>query len=424
MSSSVHTIRAKSEDIADNRRSMACLGALMKQWEALNRQNNAADPLALEQIRQRYQRMQRNSANLYLHSVESFASLTAQIPGMIAFIRQDIAQTQEILIEQHAEQRQLQRARRSSTDAELALRQAMLATEQQPRGLTEEQQALVQRLKDTQPELMASHQHEQHPASQRLGRIDRHIAELAILDPQWDISAFTHRAAELERLAQDESWNMLGDSLTLDLAEATRAARTLAEQRQQLDLLIAGLGSYNTAEANELIARLNLVLTSRELPLLLDAIATAQAATEQQQLHIAALARREAVLTGLAKLGYEVHESDAQTWSAEGKVVIGKPATPGYGLELAGAQGSERFQVRAVAFSEQRDTQRDSDIESIWCGEQQKLEQILQQTGDALTLERALPAGSSALKVVKPANTLADQADYRYRGDHSRSLDE
>ncbi|HGM5492070.1 TPA: hypothetical protein ACKP1B_003746 [Serratia fonticola] len=423
MSSSVHIIRARREDIADNRRSMACLGALMKQWEALNRQNSAADPLALEQIRQRYQSMQRDSATLHLHSAESFASLTEQIPGMIAFIRQHIEQTQEILIEQHAEQRQQQRARQTSTDAELALRQAMLATEQQPLDLTEEQQARVQRLKDTQPEPLANHQHEQHPAAQRLGRIDRHIAELAILDPQWDISAFTHRAAELERLAQDESWNLLGDSLTLDLAEATRAASTLVEQRQQLGLLIAGLASYNTAEANVLIERLNLILTSRELPLLLDAIATAQAATEQQRLHIAALARREAVLAGLAKLGYEVHEGDAQTWSEDGKVVIGKPATPGYGLELAGAQGSERFQVRAVAFSAQRDTQRDNDIESIWCGEQQKLEQILQQTGDALTLERALPAGASALKVAKPVNTLADQADYRYRGDNSRSLD-
>lgn len=423
MSSSVHIIRARSEDIGEYRRSMACLGALMQQWEALNRQNPAADPLALEQIRQRYQRLQDNGANLYRHSVESFANLTEQLPGMIAFIRQDIEQAQETLIEQHAEQRQQQRARRSSTAEELALRQAMLSSAQQPMNLTEEQQALAQRLKEPQSGLPPLLQQDSHPVTQRLGRIDRHIAELAILDPQGDISAFTHRAAELELLAQDESWNMLGDSLTLDLAEATRTARTLAEQRQQLSLLIAGLGSYNTTEANLLIERLNLVLTSRELPLLLDAIATAQAASEQQRLHIAALARREAVLAGLAKLGYEVHESDAQTWSNDGKVVIGKPATPGYGLELAGAQGSERFQVRAVAFSEQRDTQRDSDIESIWCGEQQKLEQILQQTGDALTLERALPAGSSALKVAKPANTLADQADYRYRGDNSRSLD-
>lgn len=58
--------------------------------------------------------------------------------------------------------------------------------------------------------------------------------------------------------------------------------------------------------------------------------------------------------------------------------MIGKPATPGYGLELAGAQGSERFQVRA---------------------------------------------GASQLKVAKQANTLTDRADYRWRGENSRSLD-
>ncbi len=121
----------------------------------------------------------------------------------------------------------------------------------------------------------------------------------------------------------------------------------------------------------------------------------------------------------MEKLGHEVRKSDAQTWSNDGKVVIGKPATPGYGLELAGAQGSERFQVRAVAFTEQRN----SDVESIWCGEQQQLEQLLQQTCDALTRERALPAGASQLKVAKQANTLTDRADYRWRGENSRSLD-
>lgn len=423
MSSSVHVIRARSEDIAEYNRSMACLGALMKQWEALNQQYGNADPVAIEQIQQRYQRMQSYGTDIRRYSTEVFASLIEQIPGMIEFMRQDIAQVQETLIEQHTMQRQQQRSRQTSTAAELALRQTMLASGEQPMHLTEEQQTLAQRLKDPNSEPSPLHQHDNHPASQRLRRIDRHIAELTLLDPLVDITAFTQRAAELEQLTQDANWDLLSDSLTLDLADMTRAARTLMEKRQQLNLLVAGLGSYHTAEANALIERLNLVLTSRELSPLLEAIAVAQAATEQQRLAVAALARREAVLAGLAKLGYEVHESDAQAWSTDGKVVIRKPATPGYGLELAGAQGSERFQVRAVAFSAQRDTQRDTDIESIWCSEQQQLQKILRETGDSLTLERALAAGASPLKVTKPANEQADQTHDRYRGEHSRSLD-
>lgn len=417
MSSSVYTIRAKSEDIAEYHRSMACLSALMQQWESINRQHSAADPQATEQIRQRYLKMKGYSAYIYGYRAEQFASLIQQIPGMIAFVRQENEQTQEALIEQQTEQRQLQRARQENVRP-----QSLLAAGQHPVPLTKAQQALAQRLKDPEPETVPP-QYEGYHLHQRLRRIDRHIAELTVLDPQWDISAFTQRATELEQLTQNANWDLLCDSLTLDLAEATRASRTLMEKRQQLSLLAAGLSSYHSAEVNALLERINLVLTSRELPLLLEAITAAQAATEQQQLAIAALARREAILDGLAKLGYEVRESDAETWLNNGKVVIGKPATPGYGLELAGAQGSERFQARAVAFSEQRNTQRDSDIESIWCGEHQQLQQLLAETGNSLIMERALAAGTSPLKVAQPANTSVDQAEDRYRGENSRTLD-
>lgn len=455
MSSSVHIIRARSEDIAEYRRSMACLSALMKQWEAVNRQSSDVDVLKIEQIRQRFQEMKQYQKDIRQYSADAFARLTEQIPGMIEFVGQDIEQMQEALIEQHTVQRQHQRAQQENaamllnllqqrmpeqqtllqqlaevtkgeqtSSAEKVLSQAVLMMSQQPARLTEAQRTMAQRLKESAPEeQLVISQQDDHHTRQALQRIDRHIAELAVLDPQQEIASFIHRAAELDRLTQDPNWNLLTDSLILDLAQATRHARTLAEKTQQLGLLIAGLESYHSSEISALIEKLNLVLTSRELQPLIEAIATAQAATEQQQQNIAALARREAVLDGLAKLGYEVRESDAEAWLDDGKVVIRKPATPGYGLELAGAKGSERFQVRAVAFSEQRDTQRDADIESIWCGEHQQLQQILAETGDTLTVERAMAAGASPLKVARPADAHAEQADYHHRGEGSRSLD-
>lgn len=455
MSSSVHIIRARSEDIAEYRRSMACLSALMKQWEAVNRQSSDVDVLKIEQIRQRFQEMKQYQKDIRQYSADAFARLTEQIPGMIEFVGQDIEQMQEALIEQHTVQRQHQRAQQENaamllnllqqrmpeqqtllqqlaevtkgeqtSSAEKVLSQAVLMMSQQPARLTEAQRTMAQRLKESAPEeQLAISQQDDHHTRQALQRIDRHIAELAVLDPQQEIASFIHRAAELDRLTQDPNWNLLTDSLILDLAQATRHARTLAEKTQQLGLLIAGLESYHSSEISALIEKLNLVLTCRELQPLIEAIATAQAATEQQQQNIAALARREAILDGLAKLGYEVRESDAEVWLDDGKVVIRKSATPGYGLELAGAKGSERFQVRAVAFSEQRDTQRDADIESIWCGEHQQLQQILAETGDTLTVERAMAAGASPLKVARPADAPAEQADYHHRGEGSRSLD-
>ena len=50
---------------------------------------------------------------------------------------------------------------------------------------------------------------------------------------------------------------------------------------------------------------------------------------------IAATARRKAVLGGLAALGYEVRETLATALAREGRIVVRKPGTQDYGVELA-----------------------------------------------------------------------------------------
>jgi len=81
-------------------------------------------------------------------------------------------------------------------------------------------------------------------------------------------------------------------------------------------------------------------------------------------------------------------------------VVLRKTATPGVGVEVGGNAESGRLQVRAVALSADHDARRDRDIETIWCGEFQRLQALLASRGDDLSIERALAVGEVPLKVV------------------------
>lgn len=52
------------------------------------------------------------------------------------------------------------------------------------------------------------------------------------------------------------------------------------------------------------------------------------------------------------------------SWLANGQVVVTHLPTPGYSLELGDKQA--RFQARTAAFSSQRDTQRNHNVDAIW----------------------------------------------------------
>ena len=118
---------------------------------------------------------------------------------------------------------------------------------------------------------------------------------------------------------------------------------------------------------------------------------------------MAAEERRRAVLEGLASLGYEVSEGMATAWVEGGRVVLRRAASPGYGVELSGGSQSDLLQVRAVGIgnpTDARDTSRDRDMETIWCGEFQRLQALVGKSGGNLSLESARPVGQYPLKVV------------------------
>jgi hypothetical protein len=124
---------------------------------------------------------------------------------------------------------------------------------------------------------------------------------------------------------------------------------------------------------------------------------------EEEFKAMAAEERRRAVLEGLASLGYEVSEGMATAWVQNGQIVLRKAANPGYGVELSGGSRSDLLQVRAVGIggpAEARDANRDRDMETIWCGEFDRLKVLVAKAGGNVSIESARPVGQFPLKVV------------------------
>ncbi len=118
---------------------------------------------------------------------------------------------------------------------------------------------------------------------------------------------------------------------------------------------------------------------------------------------LAAAKRRQAVLNGLAALGYEVREAMATAWARDGRVVVHKPGISDYGVELGSPADAARLQVRLVGAADPltpRNAQRDRDQETIWCSDFERLRAVMAESNAATVVERALEAGAQAVKTI------------------------
>ncbi|MCY0857411.1 hypothetical protein [Cupriavidus sp. D39] len=303
--------------------------------------------------------------------------------------------------------------------AALARGFTLMAPPEERAALSDAQRALASALSAGVPtETLSQWQARQPGATDaRLRQIDHHIGMLEALDDHDAAASFAARAANAQAETASARRSMLLDSLLLDLAAAARERQVRAGWLLRLDALAArldGLGTLGsgTLDQDALALRkvIDIACQAADAATIGVQCEHGEAMLETLLQRQAALARREAVLGGLASLGYEVREGMATAWAEQGKVALRKTATPGYGVELGGAGDSARLQVRAVAFSEVRDTSRDRDIETIWCGEFTRLQALVAQRGAGIEIERALPVGAAPLRVATLENEPAPAA--------------
>lgn len=419
-----------------------CAGHLRRLEQAIARWEEQAQRLGQLTEQERAATHERFKQLRQLIEADRLLDLQKQVPIEIQYLKDDLQQRENRAVQQATQQRQLARRQRENATTLLGalqgkalptqlLQQLQALADGQPvaavesilaqgfaslgataeeQGLSEAQQQLARRLQgESATQTLAQWRAAHEQKEPRLERIEQHIAQLLTLDHQASAEPYLAKLRQIDAETREQQRNLLLDSLVLELAQATRDSH---ERRARLvllqelanevailcpaaveqELVQAGQCSLaNMAPVDELIARFNTLIE-----------------TELQQR--AALARRQAVLEGLASLGYEVREGMATAWAKDGRVVLRKSATPGYGVEVGGTADNGRLQVRAVALSAQRDTQRDKDIETIWCGEFQRLQALLAAQGDALSIEKALAVGAVPLKEVQLDDT---QQEYR-----------
>lgn len=234
-------------------------------------------------------------------------------------------------------------------------------------------------------------------------RLDRLLGELYLFG---DERAATF-AARAQRIVIDRSEDrraLLTDSLVIDIADHVNKARTWRSVLPSLLNARDTLESLSPSEAEELIGlTANAIATENSAQATAVISATSQLAANKAR-RVAADARRRAVLQGLASLGYEIRETMATAWAQAGRIVVKKPGTVDYGVELGAVADAERMQVRLVGSanpSEPRTSARDRDAEAEWCSQVGDLGRAMAAAGSELVIERALPVGAQLVKTVE-----------------------
>jgi hypothetical protein len=229
---------------------------------------------------------------------------------------------------------------------------------------------------------------------QRRNQIELHIEQLAALSGRAAAAPFEARLAGLASPTTAGRRDLLMDSLMVDLATALTGARAAAEVRAKLDEAFSELREIDPAKVDQLEAK----KSQSEVHDVDALLSEANAALDHTRAERAASARREAVLKGLAELGYELGATMNAAWVRDGRLVLKKAARPDYGVELTGGVNATKLQMRVIGFGTTADPSRDRDAETLWCGDVEQLRVTLAARGADLAIEKALPAGAAPVK--------------------------
>jgi hypothetical protein len=420
-------IVTRAEIISICRRNLARLDATIEFWTSTCKRNGTIDQSDIDRVIARRDEIRR------MLDADRFIELQKQVAAEISYLQADTDRRAEKAAELEGRRKgELRRARSaaqallarlelSSIEVPLDLRREltmvvpsteslnkavskglMLLQPKQSEGITERQRALAGRLDAGDRRITLEEWTSQQAAAnddRALLKVDKLLGELAGLGI--DPSPFSARVTALE--AEPAARQVLvADSLLLDLTAAIKSGRERMRLERDLSDRHAELSEMKSAEASALRAEIEQAL-ARPAGNGQELLRRADFLIEAEVRSIAAEGRRRAVLEGLASLGYEVSEGMATAWVTGGRVVLRKPANPGYGVELSGGSQADVMQVRAVGIgnpAQARDAGRDRDMETIWCSEFERLQLLVAKAGGSVMIESARPVGQFPLKVV------------------------
>jgi hypothetical protein len=241
------------------------------------------------------------------------------------------------------------------------------------------------------------------PANPKDGRLDQVLAELELLAGTEEVNAFAERARRIAAEASPDMRALLTDSLILDASEYIRLRREREKAEASLREARAALVALESARARELATRVTAALDAKATSGWDELLRQSNELVEAETRALAAAKRRQAVLSGLAALGYEVREAMATAWARDGRIIVHKPGLEDYGVELGSPSDAARLQVRLVGAANPltpRNAQRDRDQETIWCSDFERLRTVMAGNDAATVVERAVEAGAQTVKSI------------------------
>ena len=421
-------IVTRAEIISICRRNLARLDAAIEVWTSSCQRNGTIGQADIDKVIARRHELRR------LLDADRFTELQKQVSVEISYLQADADRRAEEAAEREARRKRdlrrtkaaaqalLSRLQSSGIDVPSEIRRELasstassdrlntaigkglllLQPTDRPQGATERQRKLASRLGADERRVTLEEWMSQQPNAaddQALLRVDGLLGELSALGV--DPSPFSGRITALEAEAPSRR-ALLADSLLLDLASAVRNGRERARAMGDLRERHAELSEMKSPEAAMLLSEIKQAL-AQPVGNELELVKRADFLIESEMHAMAAEERRRAVLEGFASLGYEVSEGMATAWVEGGRVVLRKAASPGYGVELSGGSQSDLLQVRTVRIGnpgETSDMSRDRDMETIWCGEFERLQLLVAKSGGNLSIESARPVGQFPLKIV------------------------
>lgn len=291
-----------------------------------------------------------------------------------------------------------------AADTVLSRAAASMVSDAPPAQLTDVQRALAQSLQSARDAGAGSTARwtASFEQDRRIAQLQRQLAQIEVLRDGDAAEAFSLRLGQLELETAGAGRDMRLDALVLDVAAAVASLKRDVEALEKASQMMAEVDALAAAELSGARQRLADALGRRDASAATSAMEEAATALAQARQQLAAEARRAAILTGLASLGYEVNETMSTSWAQDGRVVLRKDAADQHGVEVASAPDAQRLQVRAVTFSANSTLASNLAAEQTWCGDFTKLQGLLKQAAGGLAIEKAMPVGAVPLKVVQP----------------------
>ncbi len=214
-------------------------------------------------------------------------------------------------------------------------------------------------------------------------RVERLMVQLELLGESSQIAVFAKRLENLALIIDASQRRLLTDSLALEIDAALNADRAEQSRQASIAALESELEIYQATPA-VLIEQLH-NLKGQPQAVITEVAAQVRSWCDAEAQRQDGEQIRSLVLGSLRALGYDVREGMAAAWAEGGQLMLQKPGSSDYGVELQDVNGRVRTQVvrfgdPTASFTEQQ-KQRDVEVEQQWCTAHSAVLKNLQDAG-------------------------------------------